>query len=102
MDFSFEGPLGEERRGLFGWWWAVSSKVLGGNARELIERLGGWSWILGLVGNRGMMVLGCAFSGLRGVDLPVFGSDKGSSGGCVASLFLERVDRNSSVASPFQ
>lgn len=52
--------------------------------------------------NRGLMVLGCAFSGLRGVDLLVFSSDKGSSSGCVASLFLERVDRNSSVASPFQ
>ena len=48
------------------------------------------------------MVLGCAFSGLLGVDLPVFGSDKGSSSGCVASLFLGHVDRNSSVASLFQ
>lgn len=48
------------------------------------------------------MVLGCAFSGLRGVDLLVFSSDKGSSSGCVASLFLERVDRNSRVASLFQ
>lgn len=78
-------------------------RCLAVNARELIERLGGMEldpWARGR--DRGLMVLGCAFAGLRGVDLLVFGSDKGSSGGCVASVFLERVDRNSSVASLFQ
>ena len=52
--------------------------------------------------NMGLMVLGCAFSGLRGVELLVFGSDKGSSSGGVTSLFLGRGDRHSSVASLFQ